>query len=300
MAPRTAQEWYAEGEKWLELSGSADSARQLEDELTTALDAFTEALAIDPQHVRAKQHRVWLLAKLGRHDAAIDGAIELAAHGQDDVALHRLIATELLAVGNAVQALAAADRALARAPADLDARVLRARALMVSERWTDAIDAWRTVTDDLVAEKDSRSLEWALELATAQEHADVLPAAAYDRLLERHGARLDGFNRRWLETLRRSEAARAATLAWFARKGDGVLLRGGSLWLSAGRPHEALVSYERAVALDPVSLAAWIGKAEAHAAVGQVEQAIAAFERALELDPTHLGAQARLKVVRGR
>jgi superkiller protein 3 len=300
MSPRTAEQWFREGCKWLELSGSADTLRQVNEELETALEAFTQAVALDPEHADARLNRAYLLARTGRHAEAVDAAIDLAARGLDDAPLHRLVATQLRESGELKGALAAAERALVRGPAELETRVLCAELLAANQRWAEAIDAWWVVIDDRAAEKDPRWIRWCLDRAAAQEQVGSLPARAYERLLEQHGDQLDGFNGRWIERLEKSGVARAAQRAFNARAGNTAAsrLRAGNLWLSARQPADALIDFRRALELDPGSVVAWLGVAEAHAASGALDEAISAFERALELDPRHLGARARLEVVR--
>ena len=60
-----------------------------------------------------------------------------------------------------------------------------------------------------------------------------------------------------------------------------------------GQTVEALAAYERALALNPEHASAWVNKGVALGALGQTAEALAAYERALALNPEHAGTGSR-------
>jgi tetratricopeptide (TPR) repeat protein len=69
----------------------------------------------------------------------------------------------------------------------------------------------------------------------------------------------------------------------------------GRVWLTAGRPAEALAAFGRALALDPGDAGALNNRGTALAALGQMDAARADFERALARDPCLFDARLNLK-----
>jgi tetratricopeptide (TPR) repeat protein len=73
----------------------------------------------------------------------------------------------------------------------------------------------------------------------------------------------------------------------------------GRIWLSAGKPAEALAAFGRALALDPENAGALNNRGTALAALGQADAARADFLRALERDPCLFDARVNLKRMGG-
>jgi len=74
------------------------------------------------------------------------------------------------------------------------------------------------------------------------------------------------------------------------------LIEAGRAHGAAGRPDDALSAFERAVELDPGSVEALVGVANAFAALRRYRQAIAAARRVLALEPTNADARFCLAV----
>jgi hypothetical protein len=88
------------------------------------------------------------------------------------------------------------------------------------------------------------------------------------------------------------ELAEAARMA----PGDSdIATEQGRVWLTAGRPAEALAAFGRALALDPGDARALNNRGTALAALGQMSAARGDFERALERDPCLYDARVNLK-----
>lgn len=74
------------------------------------------------------------------------------------------------------------------------------------------------------------------------------------------------------------------TLAVDSRRAD-VWCNKGAVFHGQGRPDEALSCFETATTLDPQDLKAWCNRGVALRAIGRVEEAIACYEKALQVDP---------------
>lgn len=306
MSERSAREWYEEGRAALELSWSADTLSDLQDDYRRALDAFERCLALDPAHAAAHRDRAHLLVKLGRHDEAVDALVAAAHTGGAGVELLVQAAASSLELGRAEATLSLADQALAQAPQHLHALALRAEALSVLGRDSDAVEAWDRALADTAfrsrfpvararclrarcVERLGRPDAVATWLGLFIDEARIIQGPACPQVV--------------LEALQTSALAREAftrSLEQGAGGADSVWLRGGNVWLRARCPTEALDASERQLSLTPRSFEAWVNRAEALAAANRLEEAVAAFEHAVSLNPKHLGAPARLKVVRAQ
>ena len=63
------------------------------------------------------------------------------------------------------------------------------------------------------------------------------------------------------------------------------LISDGNVYYGQGMYEEAIVSFERAIELEPSNAAAWYNKGVSLFKVGQVDEAIASYEVAIGLDP---------------
>lgn len=306
MSARSARDWYEQGRAALELSWSADTWSDLQDDYRRALEAFEQCLALEPTHAAAQRDRAHVLSKLGRHDEAIDGLVAVAHSGGANVDVLVEAAASSLKLGHADATLSLAGQALERSPAHLEALVLRAEALSTLGRDDEAVTAWdRALSDPGLrarfpvtrcrclrarsVERVGRGDAFATWLAFFVDEARTVQSPGCPALV--------------FETLESSALARdafARSLEQGAGGAASVWLRGADVWLSAHRPLEALAASERHLALAPQSFDAWVDKAEALAAAGRHEDAITAFEHAISLNPAHLGAPARLAVVRAQ
>ncbi|MBL8920508.1 MAG: tetratricopeptide repeat protein [Myxococcaceae bacterium] len=306
MKPRAAQDWYEQGRAALELSWSADTHSDLQDDYRRALDCFEQCLALDPNHPAAQGDRAHVLAKLGRHDEAVDALVAAAHTGGATVERLVAAAASSLKLGQTGATVVLADQALARSPAHLEALVLRAEALSLAGRDAEAVTAWdRALSDAGLPARFPVSRCRCLRARSVERlgRADALATWVAFFVDEARTVQWPGCPAVVLETLEASALAREAftrSLEQGAGGAELVWLRGANVWLRAHRPEEALAASERQLALTPRSFDAWVDKAEAHAAAGRLEEAVAAFERARALNPTHLGVPARLKVVRAQ
>jgi tetratricopeptide (TPR) repeat protein len=301
--PQTADEWVKSGEDSLGASLWAATVNEYQEALASANDAFDRAIMLDPGHRQAHLGRAEVLVKLGEFETAADAYVSVLQLTPTPTARVLLAAAHALSLaGRGEAALAACEAALAIAPTDLEARLLKAEQLSRLRRDEAAVDAWNIALSDTALEKDWRLVRSKLERAMALErlaHPDASHAFAavfevhFDQVTSSPSAAT------FHTALQTSELARrewSACLERVAPSSSGWL-RAGSAWLSSKRPDDARAAYERACALDPKSSRAWFGIAEAHAQAGELEQALTAYDESLKLEPGFLGALARRKVV---
>lgn len=301
--PRTADEWVKDGEDSLASSRWADSVNEYQEALASARDAFDRAIVLEPAHRQAHLSRAEVLVKLGEFETAADAYVSVLQLTPTPNALLLVAAARALShAERAEAALAACDEALALAPADLEARVLKAELLSRLRRDEAAVDAWNVALSHTALEKDWRIVRSRLERAMALDrlaHPDAAPAfaAAFEAHFDKLTASPSAAT--FHTVLQTSALARrewSACLERVAPSSNGWI-RAGSAWLSAKRADDARAAYERALSLDPKSSRAWFGIAEAHAQAGELEQALTAYDESLKLEPGFLGALARRKVI---
>lgn len=301
--PQTAEEWVKSGEDSLSASLWADTVNEYQECLASAGDAFDRAIALEPGHRRAHLGRAELLVKLGEFETAADAYVSVLQLTPTPTASLLVAAAKALNLAERAEAaLAACDGALALAPADLEARVLKAELLSRLRRDEAAVEAWNFALSDAALEKDWRLVRSKLERVMALDrlaHPDA--AHAFAAAFEAHFDNVTSSpsSATFHTALQTSALARrewSACLDRMAPSSNGWL-RAGRAWLSAKRPDEALTAYQRARTLDPKSSRAWFGIAEAHAQAGELEQALAAYDESLKLDPGFLGALARREVI---
>jgi tetratricopeptide (TPR) repeat protein len=303
--PTTAAEWFQRGLDEIELSYGADTGSEYRGDLEGAVKAFEQVLALEPNHEEAPLLRARMLAKLGEHEAALDGLVAAAARSPQDLEVTRAAAASQFRLGQLEQALASADQVLAQRPDDGELLYYRASALTQLGR-AEAVAACELLLGkpELQAKVMVFSLTTRLKLlrglALAQAK-DPRAFAALRETFETEAGHLGGpmTPPEFFEVLGRFDVARIAYTAFVESRATTSSWKGAiSVWLQAKRPDEALAASERLIELTPTDSRAWFDRAEALVAAGQREAAIAAFERSLEFEPGFLGAQARLKVVR--
>ena len=211
-------------------------------------------------------------------------------------ALDRLAALELRsyrathAAETLEAARAAADRALALAPRDFDARRFRAAANLVEHRFSDverdasALHAERPADADvlgMIADAQMESGRYPEALATIQEMVNRRPGLpAYSRVSyarEIHGD-LAGALSAMDMAIAAGDPADPEATAW-------CLARSGLLCRKLGRTGEAAERFEHARSLYPRSPYAWEGIGWTARARGDFASAQRAFRKAFEIVP---------------
>lgn len=130
----TADDWFHNGMSQLERSRGADSISEYERELTNAVDDFDRALELDPDHFGALRERGLTLARIDRHDEALESFWRAARLKSEDAGLQLAAAKSLLAVRQYDRAVSSFELVLKLRAGDDEATFGRAQALTALER----------------------------------------------------------------------------------------------------------------------------------------------------------------------
>jgi len=297
---KDADAWFKEGLHHIGMSYSADSHSELLGDLESALAAFDQALALQPDHADSLAEKAIALARLDRHEEAAAAFAQAIGQSPENAQLRLLRARSLNRLGRHEEALVASDEVLARRAEDVEALYLRALALDALGRNEAALEAW----DCFLQQPDPRSLHVhpgrarlarATALARAGRHAEAL-AGFLESIRDGECFRAE---RDFHAALGTVDAAREAYAAYLASKATDPLawIRAGQTYLRAGLVAQSLKAYETATRVAPGNADAWWGVAEAMARAGRREESIAMFDQALRLAPDYLGVKARRQVV---
>lgn len=294
-----------------------------------ALVDFDRAVELDPACAAGHEGRGRALLSLGRTHEALR-ALDLAlAHGAWTAAAPR--AEALAHLGRFAEALRASDALVASEAWAVDGWLVRAFCLLASGRTDQALAA----VDEALRRDDARADAHRLAgEARAMEGAHEAALRAYARAAEleprdarawygqgRALTKLARFEeaaealRRFLSTSRPDHPDVPRVEAWLgevarrttpppAPAADAAAHFGEGRALQLLRRNKtAVLAYERAVALDPSHVEAWLGLGECQALLRRFEEAIRCFDRVLLLVPGHstaTRARGELLVARSR
>ena len=299
---KTVEDWLAQGRAIFAFAESPDYQRDVAD----AVEAFDQALALDPTHHVALRERGFALAALNQPDAALDSFVAAASQLPDDAELMLAVGAALVKGKQFDRALSAFEKVLELRPGDEDARVGRAQTLVTLGRDEPAVAAWDEV---LLAGSGGREYRWTealLERALALDRLGRAEAfAAFTVLIEAEAKPVTGpvLRKRFNHALASSEMARSAFRRFLETRTADVwtMQKAADAWLESGQPVEALVAFDAVLALRPEDADAWFWKGEAHTRLAQRDEAIAAYRQALVFRPEFPRAKDRLsEVTRGR
>jgi tetratricopeptide (TPR) repeat protein len=301
--------------------------RHQQGDLAGAEQAYQQALAATPANFSLLHGLGVLRAQQGRNAEAVE-LIGRALQSDANVAIAWLNHGGVLSsLGRLEDSLASYDRAIALAPADIDARRNRAGALFDLGRLEAARAEYARVLaarpDDAEALNDYGSILWSVGRLDEA-------LAAFDRVLDRSPGDVQALNNRgnvlrhvgrFEEALRDYDRAlttqpqiaetwnnRGVALAEIGRRVEAVESYGRALalkpdlaeaWNNQGvtlrdldRPAEALVCFDKALALEPDYAAAFSNRGKTLCELGRIEQAFQAFTRAAVLAYGAGGAEA--------
>ncbi|WP_190140734.1 tetratricopeptide repeat protein, partial [Streptomyces longispororuber] len=224
--------------------GNGDHDRSLAD--------YDEALALDPELVRAHVGRAHTLGRLRAHEAALADLDRADALAPDRVATLRTRGEFHRILHHFDEALRDLDRAVELDPADAYARASRGAARQAVGRYDEAL----------------ADLDRALELRPEYAWALVKRARVHESLGQRE---------RQLADLDRAVGL-AADWPW------GWCLRADAL-SAGGRYEEALADYDRALALDDTYASAYAGRGATLLALRRGQEALADLTRAIDISP---------------
>jgi len=275
-----AEEWLKKGVAFLE-----------EGKWQEGLEAFEEALKIDPQDAEAWNAKGVALLGLGRYEEAIR-AYEKALDIDPQFAMAWVNKGAVLAgVGRHDEAVEAYEKGLEIDSRQPGALVKKGLALAELGRHEEALGAF-----DKAIDIDPRyGKAWhnkGVELGELGRHEEGL--WALEKAIEIDPGSADAWGNKGvaLGKLGRSEEALDAfekaleidsrlVNAWASK---GAMLGG------LGRYEEALKALQKALEIDPEHAGAWYNKGVALNSLGRHEEALEAYEKTLDIEPEHAGA----------
>lgn len=298
---KTAEAWYQEGLRALELSGSADSTREYNEDRQSALEAFTQAVALG--HPRAQRERAMLLASLGHPEDALDSLVVVAAQSPRDSQVVHESARAMVKLGRWAEAVPVFQKALELNADFVDAAYGLADALFQLKRDEEALRAWDYALQPKFENKAFFFTRTYARLCRARtlarlEHPEA--ASAFRDLLADEKLIGPMSDTPFRDALADAPLAQQVYRDWLEERPTdaGAWRVAAGRFSGAGCIDDALHAWDRVIALAPTDHFAWFGKAETYAKAKRYDEAIDAFERSLAIKPGFLGAQARLEVVR--
>ncbi|MBX9745551.1 MAG: tetratricopeptide repeat protein, partial [Hyphomonadaceae bacterium] len=262
------------------------AALQRQGRLQEAVQLYSQALQLDPNHADALHMLGILLSQAGQPQNAVP-MLERALQLKPGVAeIHANLGVALRRAGRAGDALARFDRATQLDPKLAEAHVGYATALFELGRLDDALARFDTALV-LAPEHASAHCNRGSVLHMLKRPADAL--AAFERavalapsMAEAHANRGNAL----IELGRYDEAVAACDEALRLRPGYAAALayRGFAL-LERAQPQDALASFEAALRANANDVRALSGRGRAMAALSQPTQALVSYDAALARAP---------------
>lgn len=226
---------------------------------------FEESLAVLEQHLQVVPHdgvaqicKSYVLQRLGRWQAALDGFDAVVAAQSATPAVHMGRALSLHALGEHSQAILAADGVPATSPAHLLAAKIKATALCNLGQ----VQAGADVVDEAVRTNPDSPLPYLVRAEIAlhgQVRRPDLALVDIANAIERTNAN--------------------------SRDYPATLGKLGSLLLATGNPAEALLVFDKAATMHPNDYACQLGLGKTLAALQHPERSLPAFDTAVALEP---------------
>lgn len=251
----------------------------------TGLEKFEDAIAAYQRAIAYAPDWAYTHAALGsayasthRYAEALDAYKMAVALDSDDEMIHHQIGNVYSKRGEHAAATRHQLRAIAIAPQFAAAHYQLGLLYAHEKRWTDAIRAYRTAYQN-----DPALVEALYNLAQAYLRAGDAAAAREQMALfqERKAA---------LTPLHQLRGALQRTQGATARA--QVLVNIGRFYLKDGYYEKAVSEYQKAIGMDPQSVAAYNGIGVAYTMLEAYDEAIAAQQKALELQPDFAKAHA--------
>ncbi len=236
-------EWYRKGRKLA-----------VKKEYKAALEAYDEAIALNPEHANAWANRCWALNKLEQYESALvacDRALEIVPNHSWAMGRKALALFELERLEEALQTL---DRSLS----------IRSR------------DYW------------SWGLRGRVQLKLKQYHGAVadfgLPLKINSKDYWSWNNRAIAFNYLYRYEKALSDSKKAIEIDPQIYNSWGVM---GNTLNSLGRYDEALAAFDRALAMAPDTYWNWYRRGLAKEKLGRYGEAMSDYQRALQLKPNY-------------
>lgn len=257
---------------------------------TEALNAFEQALQLDPGMVAAYQGKGNTLYALGRYEEAITAHEEALQRNPSCLDAYDGIGWALRRLGRYKEALVIYDRLLAQDSGYTPAYSGKGRTLYRLAHYREALACFERAIQ--LAPDVAQTYEFK---ADALYHLHLYEEAleAYEEALKLNPESaevLDG--RAWvLWSMKRPQEALASFEQAIRVRPDAASPYNGKGTLLYELKHyrEALGAFDHAIRLNPRLASAYNGKGNVFFAVRRYEDALAAYERAVQLQP-HVGA----------
>ena len=243
-----------------------------------AIAAYQRAIASAPDWAHTHAALGSAYANTHRYTEALDAYKVAVALDSDDEMIHHQIGNVYSKRGEHAAAIRHQRQAIAIAPQFAAAHYQLGLLYAHEKRWTDAIRAYRTAYQN-----DPALVEALYNLAQAYLRTGDTAAAREQMALfqERKAA---------LTPLHQLRGALQRTQG--ATERAQVLVNIGRFYLKDGHYEKAVWEYQKALGMDPQSVAAYNGIGVAYTMLEKYEDAIAAQQKALELQPDFPKAHA--------
>jgi tetratricopeptide (TPR) repeat protein/tRNA A-37 threonylcarbamoyl transferase component Bud32 len=239
-----------------------------------------------------RRHPVAASVTVGALAVALVGTFAVQQYaGRSKATVGQLISEARLALreGQNRDALASIDRAVAMAPSDIEAKLVRAKALKLNWFWGEAADEARAVLD---REPDNWTAHAILAGLghwdnTGDYGLPAIPIEEHRRFVEANAPETaEAYYLRSLSAESATERAALLDRALELNPGDSVALvermnTAGGLLQDL---EEAVALTDRLITARPRSAQGWRMKADFFRQLGDLDRATAAIERAMELD----------------
>ena len=251
----------------------------------TGLEKFEDAIAAYQRAIASAPDWAYTHAALGsayanthRYAEALDAYKVAVALDANDEMIHHQIGNVYSKRGAHAAATRHQLRAIAIAPQFAAAHYQLGLLYTHEKRWTDAISAYRTAYQN-----DPALVEALYNLAQAYLRAgDAAAAREQMALFQERKATLTPLHQ-LRGALQRTQGA---------TKRAQVLVNIGRFYLKDGHYKKAVSEYQKALGMDPQSVAAYNGIGAAYTMLEKYDEAIAAQQKALELQPDFAKAHA--------
>jgi len=251
----------------------------------TGLEKFEDAVAAYQRAIAYAPDWAYTHAALGsayasthRYAEALDAYKVAVALDSDDEMIHHQIGNVYSKRGEHGAATRHQRRAIAIAPQFAAAHYQLGLLYAHEKRWTDAISAYRTAYQN-----DPALIEALYNLAQAYLRAgDAAAAREQMALFQERKASLTPLHQ-LRGALQRTQGATERAQ---------VLVNIGRFYLKDGHYEKAVSEYQKAIGMDPQSVAAYNGIGAAYTMLEAYDEAIAAQQKALELQPDFAKAHA--------
>jgi tetratricopeptide (TPR) repeat protein len=222
------------------------------DRLQEAAEAYEQAIALRPDYAEARSNLAAVLYLLGRYRDAIEQGNKALALNPNLAEAHLRIGNSLCAEGRAEEAFSAIERAIRLQPGSSAGYILAANLLLDNSHYQRAIPYFERA---VMLEPDVPSLRFrlasCLHLTGLYAGAEAVAQSGFSRLPEK------------------------------LRADDEIAI--GDFLMEADRHEQAIVHFERALAID--SGCTIIGYARALEMAGRLDEALQQLDRALTLAP---------------